>query len=198
MNVLIVKEEVSMKLKWMIPVILLLFVSQVFSLDILETRKGVRYKGRIVKIQNTKEGKAFVMKTEQGSTVAIFQKNVARIHRDNQVIDLITGERYYMQVQRPFLPFAVLSIASGAYAVNRFQEYNRLHDKAEAERAAAQVDDETINVSDQKNAMAMGIVSSIVSVGALYIAIRPMEIKVPIGKVKVSGTVKGINVALHF
>lgn len=187
-----------MKNRWLIFILLLLMASRIFALDILETRKGAKYRGKIVKVQNTKEGKAFVMKTEQGSTIAIFQKNVARIYRGNQVIDLVTGERYYLQVRRPYLPFAVLGIASGAYAVNRFQEYNRLHDKAEKERREAGVDDDTINTKDQKNAMAAGIVSSIVCVGSIYIAIRPMEIKVPIGKVKVSGTLNGVNVALHF
>ncbi|MBN2105571.1 hypothetical protein JW835_16150 [bacterium] len=187
-----------MKYKWAGCFLLLIVVSNALALDILETRKGVKYRGKIVKVQDTKGGKAFVMKTEQGSTIAVFQKNIARIYRDNQVIDLITGERYYTEVRRPFLPFAVLSIASGAYAINRFQEYDRLHKKAEKERKEAQVDPETINTKDQKNAMAAGIVSSILSVGSLYIAIRPMEIKVPIGKVKVSSTLNGVNIALHF
>ena len=59
---------------------------------------------------------------------------MARINRDNQILDFITGERYYLEVRRPYLPFAVLSIATGAYAVNRFQEYDRLHKKAEKQR----------------------------------------------------------------
>jgi len=187
-----------MKHNWLGCFLLLIIVTNTFALDILETRKGTKYRGKIVKVQNTKKGKAFVMKTEQGSTIAIFQKNIARIYRDNQVINLITGERYYMQVRRPFLPFAVLGIASGAYAVNRFQEYNRIHKEAEKELEEAGEGDGTINTSDQKNAMAAGIVSSIVSVGSLYIAIRPMEIKVPIGKIKVSGTLNGVNLAFYF
>jgi len=187
-----------MKGRWLIFLVFLFLVPRIFSLDILETRKGVKYRGKIVKIQPTKEGKAFVMKTEQGGTVAIFQKDVARINRDNQVLDFITGERYYMEVRRPYLPFAVLSIATGAYAVNRFQEYSRLHDKAERQRDSAGVDSETINTNDQKNAMAAGIVSSIISVGSLYIALRPLEIKVPIGKINISGTMNGVRLAFQF
>ncbi|MBN1780128.1 hypothetical protein JW948_03315 [bacterium] len=186
-----------MKVK-IIVLVLLLSVTQIFSLDIIETRKGMKYRGSIVKVQNTKEGKAFVIKTEQGGTVAVYQKDVARIHRDNQIIDLITGERYYLEIRRPYLPFAVLSIATGAYAVNRFQEYNRLKEKADKERELAGVDDETINTSDQKNAMGAGIVASIISVGSLYVALRPMEIRVPLGKINVSGTWNQIHLALHF
>jgi hypothetical protein len=171
---------------------------QSFSMDILETRKGVKYRGKILKIQDTKEGKAIVIKTDEGGTVAVFQKEVARIYRDNQVLDFMTGERYYLEVRRPYLPFAILGIATGAYAVNQFQEYNRLHDKAERERKEADVTSDTINTSDQKTAMALGIVSGIVSVGSFYVAVRPMEIKVPMGKINLSGTPQGIRLALHF
>lgn len=177
---------------------MIFFVSSLFGLDTVETRKGMKYQGKILRIQDTKNGKAFVMQTVQGGTVAIYQKDVARIKRDNQVIDLITGERYLYEIRRPFLPFTILSLASGAYAVTRFQEYSRLHDQAEKDKKALGVDADTINTNDQKTAMAAGIVSSIVSVGSFIIAIHPMEIKVPLGKVKVSGTVNGINVALHF
>ena len=173
--------------------IILCVAPRIFSLDILETRKGIKYSGTIVRVQDTKEGRAFVMKTTQGSTVALLQKHIARIRRGNEIIDLLTGERYYQEIRRPYLPFAVLGIASGVYAVNRFQEYNRLH-----ESELAGVDPETINTNDQKNAMAAGIVSSIISVGSFIVAIRPMEIRVPIGKVKVSGVSNGIQVALHF
>jgi hypothetical protein len=181
-------------------IILILFcaVPRLFSLDILETRKGIKYSGKIVKVQDTKEGRAFVMKTNQGSTVALLQKQIARIYRNNEIIDLITGERYYQEIRRPYLPFAVLGIASGVYAVNRFQEYNRLHDKAQQESNLAGVDAETINTNDQKNAMAAGIVSTIISVGSFIVAVRPMEIRVPIGKVKVSSTSNGIQLSLHF
>jgi hypothetical protein len=187
-----------MKGRWIVISIFLLMATQSFSGDILETRKGVKYCGKIIKIQDTKEGKAVVIKTDEGGTVAVFQKEIARIYRDNQVLDFMTGERYYVEVRRPYLPFAVLGIATGAYAVNRFQEYNRLHDKAERERELAGVDAETINTSDQKNAMALGIVSSLLSVGSFYVAIRPMEIKVPMGKINLSGIPKGVRLSLHF
>ena len=187
-----------MRMRKLIILIILCVAPRIFSLDILETRKGMKYSGKIVKVQDTKEGRAFVMKTTQGSTVALLQKHIARIRRGNEIIDLLTGERYYQEIRRPYLPFAVLGIASGVYAVNRFQEYNRLHDKAEQESELAGVDPETINTNDQKNAMAAGIVSSIISVGSFIVAIRPMEIRVPIGKVKVSGVSNGIQVALHF
>ena len=57
------------------------------------------------------------------------------------------------------------------------------------------------NLKDQsKNDMAWCVVSGLLSLGSLYVALRPMEVKIPIARIKLSAvpTPQGITLAFHF
>ncbi len=107
---------------------------------------------------------------------------------------------YYLEVRRPFLPFVVLGIATGAYALGKYREYQ--DKKTQAEQAIddlpGQGQDYTYLDDQSKKALAWSIVSGLFSVGSFYVALRPLEVKVPIGKINLSTTSSGISIALHF
>jgi hypothetical protein len=173
--------------------IILLFAigAQIAAADVIETRNGRTYNGKIVK---TVDGKV-VIQTDEGSMIGIPRTNLARVRRGNETFDFTTGERYYTEVRRPFLPFTVLSVACGAYSVIQFQEYskekNRIR-KLEKENEATSLDDK----SGQH--MTAGIVLAVCSAGSFIMAVRPMEVKVPVGKIKVGLAPAGVRLALSF
>jgi hypothetical protein len=174
--------------------LLLGFASQVFGTDLIETKKKRVYKGKIVKIVDDK----VVIKTEEGSMIGISKSSLSKVTRGKEVFDFQKGERYYLEIRRPFLPFTVLSAACGVYSVLKFQDYKRNHNKYEKEKKDADAKD-TTNLKDQsKKDLSTGIILAVCSVGTFIMAIKPMEVKVPIGKIKISMTSTGVGLALNF
>ena len=162
--------------------------------DIIKTKSNQKYVGKIVKV--SKKNRSFVIKTDQGNMVAVKFADVLTVQRGNKIIDLKAGESYYLEVRRPYLPFAILGVASGVYSVSQFQEYQKRKDKF---NSGSESGEQNLK-DDSGEAMALGIVSGLVSLGSFYVAIRPLEVKVPIGKVKVSGSPmgNGVMLSLHF
>lgn len=175
----------------------LCFVSQVFGTDIIVTKNNRKYNGRVIKI--TDQG--FVVRTVEGGVFILPKENISKIFRENkEVLDFEEGTRYYLEVRRPFLPFVVLGVATGVYAVNKYQEYQdkrRLADDALA-GIGEEGQDYTYLNDQSKKALAWCIVSGLFSAGSFYVAIRPMEVKIPIGRIKLSTTPGGVSLALHF
>jgi len=168
----------------------LLFVPQLFAADTIVTKKNRKYYGKVIKII----GKGFVVKTIDGNVVVIPQSHISKIFRGNKVLDFESKMSYYREIRHPFLPFMVLSVATGVYSVKRF------HDYKEHRR---QADENTIpgytNLSDQsKRDLAWSIVSALFSAGSFFVALRPMEVKIPIGRINLSTTHNGFILALHF
>jgi len=170
--------------------LLLCLIPHAFAADTIVTKKNRKYHGKVIKIID----KGFVVRTVEGSIIVIPKENISKIFRGNKVLDLEEGMSYYLEVRRPFLPFIVLSIATGAYAVKKFQDYQN-----ERERVKNSTLGDLVDTSDKsKTHLAWCIASGLFSLGSFYVAIRPMEVKVPIGRINVSTTSNGITVALHF
>lgn len=170
--------------------LLLCLIPHAFGADTIVTKKDRKYHGKVID-RNTK---GFVIRTVEGSLVVIPQENISKIIRDNKIYDLEERISYYLEVRRPFLPFVVLSIATGAYAVKKFQDY-----QDERDRVKNSTPEDLVNTSDKsKSHLAWCVASGLFSLGSFYVAIRPMEVKVPIGRINLSTTSNGITVALHF
>lgn len=179
-------------MKRLVSIILLLcFVPQVFCADVIVTKKNRKYHGTVV----AKNEKGFVIKTVEGSFVVVPEDHVSKIIRGNLVYDLEEKMKYHLEVRRPFLPFLVLGLATAAYSVKKYQDYRTHRDQAEEEK----IGPEYTNLSDQsKKDLAWCIVSGLFSAGSVYVALRPMEVKVPIGRISLSSTSTGVTLALHF
>ncbi len=100
--------------------LLLCLTPHAFAADTIVTKKNQKYHGKVID-RNTK---GFVIQTVEGSLVVIPQENISKIIRDNKIYDLEQRISYYLEVRRPFLPFIVMSIVTGAYCVKSFQSYN--------------------------------------------------------------------------
>ena len=177
-------------------ILLISFITQPVMADVIITNQNRKFEGEVLKRVKSK----LVVRTKEGSAVMIPVEHVSKIYRGNKVIDFQTKESYYIEKRRPFLPFMVLGAVSAAYSVNRFQEYNRLHSAANVElnQLGANPGEKTSN--DTTKPMALGIVAGLFSAGCFYIAMRPMELKVPIGKLKVGMNAQGqgVQLALNF
>ena len=170
----------------------ILLVGQTLADDIIVTKRGRKYHGKVIRITE----KGFVVRTVEGSVIVLPKVNISKIYRENKVLDFEEGMSYYLEIRRPFLPFVVLGIASGAYAVNRFNAYKDEKDRIKLGDAAQS----GVKDTDDKSStyLAWSIVSGLFSIGSFYVAIRPMEVKVPIGRLKLSMTSKNVTLALHF
>lgn len=166
--------------KLLVFILIFCFVTGVIAKDTLVTIQGKKYHGTVI----NRSGGNWIMRTSDGAVVEIPESITIRIIRGNIVYDMELGQKYYLEVKRPFLPFAILGIAAGAYSYKRFADYSKLHRDAEAQRAA--FPDEVINTSDQKGALAEGVVSLLVSAGSFYIAFRPLKVKVNMGTIELS------------
>ena len=106
-------------------------------------------------------------------------------------------QKYQLGVRRPFLPFAVLGVVTGAYAVKSFGDY-----KAERDRVKNATPADLQNIDDKsKTFLAYSVVSALFSVGSFYIAFKPMEVRIPlerIERISFNATSSGISVAFHF
>ena len=172
----------------------LIFLSMVpglFGTDVVITKEKRKFQGTVVKITE----KGFVLRTMEGTMIVIPKDRVSKITRGNKILDFDAGISYYLEQKRPFLPFIVLSVASGYYAVIKFNDYKKNRDLANADNLGP----EYINLDDQsKKDMAWGIVSTLFCAGSVYVAFKPIEIKVPIGKIKVTLEPSGPVLSLHF
>jgi hypothetical protein len=175
-------------------IILLSFAAGLTAGDTIVTKQNKKYYGTVI----DRNDKGFVMRTNEGHMVVIPVDRISRIIRNNLVYDLETQSKYYLEKRHPFLPFVVLGLASGIYSVRKYQDYKDHHAMAEAEKMES-AGPEYTNLKDQsRKDLAWCIVSGLFSAGSFYIALRPMEVKVPMGKIKVSASFGSIHFALHF
>jgi len=175
-------------------ILLLLSAPFLSASDIVETRQNQEYKGKILK----RADKGLVIRTDEGSAMVIPLENIARIWRGNKLLDFTTGQSYFVEKRHPYLPFSILGIACAAYSVNRFQEYSRGQKRADDENQQAGVTPGTQNTRASSKALAAGIVSGLLSAGSFYVALRPLEVRVPTGKISISAAPSGVNVSLRF
>ena len=182
--------------KWIVSLVLISFITQPIIADVIVTNQNRKFEGKVVKRVKSK----LVVRTNEGSAVMIPVDKISKIYRGNKVIDFQTKESYYIETRRPFLPFMVLGAVSAAYSVNRFQEYNRIHNAANTELDDLGANPGEKTTKDSTKPMATGIVAGLFSVGCFYIAMKPMELKVPMGKLKVGASPQGngIQLALNF
>ncbi|MBN2031154.1 hypothetical protein JW824_13050 [bacterium] len=180
--------------------ILLSFVclSNVLGTDTIITRQNNKHVGTVV--SRTENG--FGLRKPDGSLVVVPTEDISKIIRDNIEYDLIGGMKYQLEVGRPFLPFAVLGIVTGAYAVKSFGDYQNERDRVELERIQQQLDPDYQVTSDKsKTFLAYSVVSALFCAGSFYIAFKPMEVRIPIERIErisLRTTASGISVALHF
>lgn len=182
-------------MKRLILILFLVFVSETFGADLIITKENRKFKGKVVKVADGK----FIVRTTSGSTLAIPRSHVAKIYRGNRLLDFEEGMSYLVEKRHPYLPFIVLSVASGAYSVNRYQEYKRRKDAYNEYRDSPDYDPELQNVSDDSGkALAESIIFGLFSAGSFYFAVKPMEVRVPIGKIQVSAAPGGVRLSLNF
>jgi len=172
----------------------LFFVPQLFSADTIVTKKNRKYYGKVIKIIE----RGFVVRTVDGNVIVIPQDHISKIFRDNKVLDFEKKMSYYREVRHPFLPFMVLSVATGVYSVKRFQDYKEHHRQAEDEKLKNAGPDYT-NLNDQsKRDLAWSVVSALFSAGSFFVALRPMEVRVPIGRINLSMMPNRVSLAFRF
>ena len=172
----------------------LCFISQAFGGDIILTKQNRKYNGKVIK----RTAKGFVVRTVEGSVVVIPSENMKMIYQGNKVYNFDEGLAYYLEKRRPFLPFVILSVAAGAYSVRKYRDYQDHHDQAEAEKLI-EAGPEYTNLKDQsKKDLAWCVVSGLFSLGSFYVALKPMEVRVPIGRINLSMAPRGVTLALHF
>jgi len=168
--------------------VLLALTSSLTGADLIETKNNRKYNGKIVKTVGDK----VVIKTDEGNMIGIPRSSLSKVIRGNEVFDFEAGERYYLEIRRPFLPFTIVSVACGAYSLVKFQDYQRNRRENQPGESG-----ET-NLKASKKDLNWGIILAVCSVGTFIMAIKPMEVKVPIGKIKLSMTPTGAGLALNF
>ena len=109
-------------------VFLFCFIIQSYAADKITTKQKGKFQGKIIKV--TKKG--FVLQRGDRSLILIPKQDVAEIVRGNTLLDFENGMRYHIEKKRPFLPFIVLSLATGVYAVDKFQSYQDKKKQSEA------------------------------------------------------------------
>ena len=119
--------------------LLLCAVSQLIGSDTIVTKQNKKYHGKVIKITE----KGFVIRTLDGTVIVLPKTSVEKIYRDNLVLDLVSGERYRLETKRPFLPFLVLGMATGIYAVHEFQNYQDHARRAKDKSSDVDSDDPT-------------------------------------------------------
>ena len=99
--------------KWMTSIIILFLTFSLYGADVIVTKSGAKYRGKVIRIIDT----GFVVRTVEGSVHVIPKENLSKIYRGNKVLDFEENMSYYLEIRRPFLPFIVLGIASGVFSV---------------------------------------------------------------------------------
>ncbi len=174
-------------------VLLLALIPQLVRSDVIVTKQNQKYNGKVIKITE----KGFVVRLTSGDAIVIPKNKISKIYRGDELLDLEMGMRYRITVNRPFLPFAILGAASGGYAIKRYRDYTKAHKDAEKELVDEGLSD-TSNTKDEKKILAESILWGILSVGSFYVALKPIEVKVPIGRLNLSIAPNKIQFALHF
>lgn len=170
---------------------LLLFVFPVFIMaDVIVTTDHVKHEGVVKK----RLEKGWVIQTKDNQMVLVPTNKIWKIYRGDTYIDFKEKMRYKVKVGRPYMPLAILGIASGIYSVTEFNRYSK--NKKEADQLEGDAGADWTGKSNQ--ALATGIVSGIVCVGSMYIAFKPVEMKIPMGKVQISAMPNQIHLSLHF
>ena len=162
----------------------IILTGQLWAADLIITKSNRRYYGTVVKrVEDT-----FVIRTAEGAEVNLNLDEISEIHRGDTVLDFKTNMRYKIEKQRPLLPLAVLGIATGVYAINQYGVYQ---DKKE----------EFSDPEDTRSAdkyLAYSLASALVSAGSFYFALKPVEVRVPHGQLKISVAPMRFNLAYHF
>ena len=171
--------------------LLLALAPHALAVDRVITRQNKKYEGTFQ--SRSKDG--LVFRTVDGTIVVLPQNEISKIYREDKSIwDFETGTRYYLKKSRPFLPFTLLGLAAGAYAVSEFGKF-----QDERDRVQAETPDGVDNTTDKSMThMALSIASGLFAAGCFYFAFRPMEVKIPLGRINLSATSRGITLALHF
>ncbi len=172
-------------------------LSNVLGTDTIVTRQNNKHVGTVV--ARTENG--FGLQKSDGSLIIVPTEDISKIIRDNIEYDLIGGMKYQLDVRRPFLPFAILGIVTGAYAVKSFRDYQNEHDRVELEKIQQQLDPDYQITSDKsKTYLAYSVVSGLFCAGSFYIAFKPMEVRIPIERIErlsLGTTSSGVTLTLH-
>lgn len=180
--------------KWCcIVLILCLFIPSIHA-DIIITKQNRKYNGKVIRVTE----KGFVVRTSDGSVIVLPKNSVSKIFRGNKVLDLENRMSYYVEIRHPYLPFAVLGIATGVYAVSRYQDYRDHKEQADRALQDAGATDHQYLADKSKSDLAWSIISGLFSIGSFYVALRPMEVKIPIGRINLSANSNRITLALNF
>ena len=173
-------------------------ISNVLGADTIITKQNNKHVGTVVNRTET----GFGLRKTDGSLVVVPTEDISKIIRDNIEYDLIGGMKYQLETRRPFLPFIVLGIVTGAYAVKSYGDYQNERDRVEQERILHELDPGYQNTSDRsKTFLAYSVVSALFSAGSFYISSKSMEVRVPIEpiqRISFGTTSSGFSVALHF
>lgn len=171
--------------------IILLLVPQLFALDVVVTKNHQKYYGKVV----GRKGNGFLLRTREGSVVVIPNSNILNITQGNKLYDFETGMKYHVETKRPFLPLAVLGIASGVASVDQFKKYQNEKKKEDAWKKEHKENNDNIQPGKP---LAISVVTGLLSIGSFYVAVRPLEVKVPLGKIQISAAPNQVQVVLHF
>lgn len=171
--------------------LLFIMASYTLAADVIITKQNKKYEGKVVKTTT----KSLIVELVNGTIIVVPKDDIAEVRRGKYIFDFEKKMRYYMEVHHPFIPLMVLAIASGAYSVKKFGEY-----KDERERIKNETPDQVEkNTSDRSSEfLALGVVSVLLCAGSFYISLKPMEVKVPIGRIKISAAISGNRVMLSF
>lgn len=169
------------------------FISNALGADTIITKQNNKYVGSIV--NRTEDG--FGLRRSDGSMLVVPTEDISKIVRGNIEYNLIEGMKYRLEVRRPFLPFVVLGVVTGAYAVKSYGDYQN-----ERERVKALTPTDLQNTDDKsKTYLAYTVVSALFSAGSFYISFKTMEVRIPlerIERISFNATSSGISVAFHF
>jgi hypothetical protein len=178
--------------------ILLFFclLSHAIAADVIVTKQNKKYHGTVIKITDN----GFVIRTVDGAIFVLPKNQISKIIRNRDILDFDDMTRYYVEIRRPYLPFIVLGGATAAFAVKKYQDYKKERDRINEARESNQVpDDEIKDMTDaSKRHLAWCIVSGLFSAGSFYIAFRPMEVKVPMGRINLSMAPNGVMLSMQF
>ena len=163
--------------------------------DLIVTRTNQEYRGQIIKVVKGN----YAIRTTDGNLMALPGSKIARIYRGNRLLDFEEGMSYLIQKKHPYLPFAVLGLGAGAYAVDRYKEYNRRKDRYNQQVNEPDFDPELQNVQDNSGkALAECVIAGLFSAGSFYMAFRPLEVKIPTGKIRVSAVPNRVLLSYSF
>ncbi|MBN2415011.1 hypothetical protein JXO52_04180 [bacterium] len=169
----------------------LLLAGTGFATDIIVTKTGARIEGKVLK--RTDDQWAF--RRLDGSITIFKTADISQFIRGKYIYDFEKKIQFIVEKRRPFLPFLVLSAGTGYYAVQKFQDYRKHRDEAEADNLGPDYQ----NLQDEsKKDMAFGIISGLFCAGSIYIALRPVEVKTALSTFKLSATPSRLNLAIEF